>query len=169
MKKLNKKGFTLIEIIVVIVVLAVLMAVSVPSVLKYINEADNAKYMAQGRSVMTIAQTEVIKAYVGDNEITSAELAKLTGTSAAVKTTYGSETDGMGKIESVYIYLKPTDGTTFGVTENNGELVIAGGTNQLSASKVYTTENLNIVGVECVIDGYHIVAIPNEKVYVGKK
>lgn len=35
MKKLNKKGFTLIEIIVVVVVLAVLMAVAVPSVLKY--------------------------------------------------------------------------------------------------------------------------------------
>ena len=35
----NKKGFTLIEIIVVVVILAVLMAVAVPSVLKYLNTA----------------------------------------------------------------------------------------------------------------------------------
>ena len=32
----NRKGFTLIEIIVVIVILAVLMAVAVPSVMSYI-------------------------------------------------------------------------------------------------------------------------------------
>ncbi|MEG0365248.1 MAG: prepilin-type N-terminal cleavage/methylation domain-containing protein [Coprobacillus sp.] len=50
MKK-NKKGFTLIEIIVVIVILAVLMAVAVPSVLKYINEADNAKYLTVSRAI----------------------------------------------------------------------------------------------------------------------
>ena len=41
----NKKGFTLIEIIVVGVIFAVLMAVSVPSVLKNMGEADDAKYM----------------------------------------------------------------------------------------------------------------------------
>ena len=49
--KKNKKGFTLIEIIVVVVILAVLMAVAVPSVMKYLSEADNAKYMAQARTV----------------------------------------------------------------------------------------------------------------------
>lgn len=36
-EKFKNKGFTLIEIIVVIVILAVLMAVAVPSVMSYIN------------------------------------------------------------------------------------------------------------------------------------
>lgn len=55
---LNKKGFTLIEIIVVVVILAVLFAVAVPSVLSYINEADDAKYYAKGRSILNAAQVE---------------------------------------------------------------------------------------------------------------
>lgn len=50
MKK-DKKGFTLIEIIVVVVILAVLMSVAVPSVLKYINEADNVKYLTITRAI----------------------------------------------------------------------------------------------------------------------
>jgi prepilin-type N-terminal cleavage/methylation domain-containing protein len=65
----NKKGFTLIEIIVVIVILAVLMAVAVPSVLKYIDEANNAKYVAQARSIMTAAQAELVKDYAVDKVI----------------------------------------------------------------------------------------------------
>lgn len=58
----NRKGFTLIEIIVVIVILAVLMAVAVPSVLSYINEGNKAKYESVARSVLITAQTEYAKA-----------------------------------------------------------------------------------------------------------
>lgn len=73
LKKLkNKKGFTLIEIIVVIVILAVLMAVAVPSVLGYINEGNNAKYETIARSVLINAQTEYAKEVTdgGYNETT---------------------------------------------------------------------------------------------------
>ncbi len=58
----NKKGFTLIEIIVVIVILAVLMAVAVPSVMSYMNEGNKAKYESVARSVLITAQTEYAKA-----------------------------------------------------------------------------------------------------------
>ncbi|SDL55497.1 type IV pilus assembly protein PilA [Kandleria vitulina] len=62
-KKLkNKKGFTLIEIIVVIVILAVLMAVAVPSVMSYMNEGKNAKYQTVARAVLIDAQTQYAKA-----------------------------------------------------------------------------------------------------------
>lgn len=62
-KKLkNKKGFTLIEIIVVIVILAVLMAVAVPSVMSYMNEGKNAKYQTVGRAVLIDTQTQYAKA-----------------------------------------------------------------------------------------------------------
>ena len=36
---MNKKGFTLVEIIVVLVILAILAAIAVPSVLGYVEEA----------------------------------------------------------------------------------------------------------------------------------
>ena len=58
----NRKGFTLIEIIVVIVILAVLMAVAVPSVMSYIGEGNKAKYEAVARAVLVNAQTEYAKA-----------------------------------------------------------------------------------------------------------
>lgn len=60
----NKKGFTLIEIIVVVVILAVLMAVAVPSVMKYMNEADDARYLAQARGGMIVAQKEAADAWI---------------------------------------------------------------------------------------------------------
>ena len=72
-KKLkNKKGFTLIEIIVVIVILAVLMAVAVPSVMSYMNEGKNAKFQTVGRAVLINAQTEYAKA-VANGETTTAQ------------------------------------------------------------------------------------------------
>ena len=37
--KRNKKGFTLIEIIVVLVIMGILIAIAVPSVLGYVNKA----------------------------------------------------------------------------------------------------------------------------------
>ena len=73
----NRKGFTLIEIIVVIVILAVLMAVAVPSVMSYLNEGDNARYEAQARAVYIRVQTEYAKAYANDNFDPKATDAKL--------------------------------------------------------------------------------------------
>ena len=53
MKKLlrNKKGFTLIELIVVILILAILAAILVPSILNYVQEANDSAAQANARSV----------------------------------------------------------------------------------------------------------------------
>lgn len=63
MLKNNKKGFTLIEIIVVVVILAVLMAVAVPSVLKYIDTAQEAPALTETHAIVTAAQKKVIEKY----------------------------------------------------------------------------------------------------------
>ena len=77
-KKLkNKKGFTLIEIIVVIVILAVLMAVAVPSVMSYMNEGKNAKYQTAARTVLIDAQTQYAKGVAdGANDTSAVNKAK---------------------------------------------------------------------------------------------
>lgn len=64
----NKKGFTLIEIIVVIVILAVLLAVAVPAVLKYINEADDAKFMTSARGTFNTLEPYYSKLVLDEPE-----------------------------------------------------------------------------------------------------
>jgi len=52
-KKLSKKGFTLIELVVVIAILAVLAAILVPSIMGYVDEATKAKDAANSRTIYT--------------------------------------------------------------------------------------------------------------------
>lgn len=54
--KRNEKGFTLIEMIVVIVIIAVLVALAVPRVLSYIEDARDSKFLAEARKVFTEVQ-----------------------------------------------------------------------------------------------------------------
>lgn len=82
----NKKGFTLIEIIVVIVILAVLMAVAVPSVMSYMNEGQKAKYEAVARTVLINSQTEYAKA-VADGK--TGDTAKTAAQNAVAAKSYG--------------------------------------------------------------------------------
>ncbi len=97
----NKKGFTLIEIIVVIVILAVLMAVAVPSVMSYMNEGQKARYQAVARTVLINAQTEYAKE-VADVADTKTTTNVLTATQDAVqKKNYG---DGV-EVSEVLITL----------------------------------------------------------------
>ena len=60
-KKFNKKGFTLVEIIVVLVILAILAAIAVPSVLGYVEEAKKEKYIAEAKAIYTVIQVEETK------------------------------------------------------------------------------------------------------------
>lgn len=65
MKK-NKKGFTLVEVIVVLVIVGLLMALAVPAVTKYINEASETKVASQVRAGYIGAQTYVTN-YIGEH------------------------------------------------------------------------------------------------------
>ncbi|MEF2614977.1 prepilin-type N-terminal cleavage/methylation domain-containing protein [Faecalibacillus faecis] len=69
-EKQNKKGFTLVEIIVVLVILAILAAIAIPSVLGYVEDARKTQYIAEARSIYLMMQTEEAK-YMAKNNYNS--------------------------------------------------------------------------------------------------
>ena len=158
--KKNKKGFTLIEIIVVVVILAVLMAVAVPSVMKYLSEADNAKYMAQARTVMTTAQAEMAKAYAGDKKIDTDEwttmISEATDAEGTINTAIG---DGKNATK---VTLYPSAKIT-----QKGDVITVTGTPITAPTGDTTLPSPDFKVMTFNLDGKGIAIELNGKVYVG--
>lgn len=57
-KAKNKKGFTLVELIVVIVIILVLAAVLVPSLLRYVEKANKANCKADAATILSQLQAD---------------------------------------------------------------------------------------------------------------
>lgn len=58
MKKMNKKGFTLVELLAVIVVLAIIMVIAVPSVLNSMNAARQSSFLVYAEKMINSAQAK---------------------------------------------------------------------------------------------------------------
>lgn len=63
LKKNNKKGFTLVELIVVLVILAILAALLIPALTGYIDKAKEKQIVAETRQTVMAAQTMADEAY----------------------------------------------------------------------------------------------------------
>ena len=64
LKKMNKKGFTLAELLIVVAIIAVLVAISIPIFSAQLEKAKEATDMANIRS----AYAEVVAKYLGDSQ-----------------------------------------------------------------------------------------------------
>lgn len=96
MKKMrnDNKGFTLVELIVVLVILAILAAILVPALLGYIDEAKQKQLVLHGKSVYTAAQA-VASEYYGKNvEI------KNTTTDTTIEKTFATKVATISEISS---------------------------------------------------------------------
>ena len=63
LRKNNKKGFTLVELIVVLVILAILAALLIPTLTGYIDKAKEKDVIAQTRQAVMATQTLVDEKY----------------------------------------------------------------------------------------------------------
>lgn len=99
--KKNKKGFTLIEIIVVLVIMGILLAIAIPSILGYVNKANDAKYLAEARGGWLAAQT-----ITADKATTSTGAVTTDITVASVNKELGVSAGEDGAITAITCTLK---------------------------------------------------------------
>lgn len=105
-KKLkDKKGFTLVELIVVLVILAILAALLIPALTGYIDKANQEKVIAETRQVTMAAQSVLSEAY-GKAEIS-------TSTTKADLTKYMDDIEKLAEIDG--------KGWTIAITVSNVE------------------------------------------------
>ncbi|WKY47926.1 type II secretion system protein [Eubacteriaceae bacterium ES3] len=89
MKK-NTKGFTLVEIIVVLVILAVLAAFTIPTMLGFVNEAKGKALIAEAREVYVAAQATVTEYQGGGTSMSATTLLDSVNVGASPAPTTGA-------------------------------------------------------------------------------
>lgn len=83
-KKLNNKGFSLVELIIVIAIMAVLIGLLAPQFIKYVQRSRYSTDVKNGQEIATVIQT-----LIADNELTKS------ATSSAVTIDGGSNDEVM--------------------------------------------------------------------------
>lgn len=92
----NKKGFTLVEIIVVLLIIGILLAILIPSIMGYVGKAKDAQIEAEARSGYVAAQTILARESAKDStydqakftdDLTEANIAEELGEGSAATPT----------------------------------------------------------------------------------
>ena len=129
-KMKNKKGFTLVELIVVLVILAILAALLIPALTGYIDKANQEKVISETRMIVMAVQTEA-STYYGtkgsSGAIEAGTLAKANDTNADSKAAFDeivklAEVKGLGTTTS-FTATVGTNGAVTTVTYYNGTYV----------------------------------------------
>ena len=127
-KKLNKKGFSLIELIIVIAIMAILAAIIVPTVINKVQEANESAAQTEVSNIATAIQQEIVELQAASGDKTLTYLKKASNNISLNVTSGTSIKEGKSTIEltgngdSAKITITNSEGA-----EYNAEITISTG------------------------------------------
>lgn len=136
-KKKNRKGFSLVELIVVLVIMAILAAALVPTLIGYIKQTKQSNAKNEAAAVVSAAQTVASSAFAsGDgtyyDQSQNGKAVTVTNPSST-DITGSASTDALVTIAKLAEIEKTSDGGIYNVTFSNGVVskveYSSGGTN----------------------------------------
>lgn len=110
----EKKGFTLVELIVVLVILAILAALLVPALTGYIDRANNEKVISETRMAVMAAQTIASEEYAAksDKPLDASTSVNSNGSSVA----YSAAIKSLGEVSGTITTVTVTNGKVTSLT-----------------------------------------------------
>ena len=144
--KCDKRGFTLVELIVVLVILAVLAAILVPTLIGYINQAGSQKDYAAAQSLREAAQAEIDEHYAEVPAEQNYQVIYYAGGTSGIPKPYNTDAIALAGLDQSHVcYVFYVDAQTHQVEE--GCVAFAGkhayyltSDNQWTTTKPTTTE-----------------------------
>lgn len=125
LKNNNKKGFTLVELIVVLVILAILAALLIPALTGYIDKAREKQIIAETRQIVMAAQTLADEQYGkldvgGEIEFVATEANKADGKVVVTNSTDANDHNTVQGLSEVTLTLDTN--VKFSKTDENGKI-----------------------------------------------
>lgn len=114
LRKNNKKGFTLVELIVVLVILAILAALLIPALTGYIDKAKEKQIVAETRQIVMAAQTLVDEEYA-KLDVNGTGITFANGEGSDAHTIYMNDIAELAEIEELKLAV---DANNVGSTNN---------------------------------------------------
>lgn len=113
----EKKGFTLVELIVVLVILAILAALLVPALTGYIDRANKEKIIAETRQCVMAAQTIASEQYAAANG--TLELTTKVKNSKGTEVDYSAAIEELAEVKGHVKAVEVKDGKVVTLTYEN--------------------------------------------------
>lgn len=125
---MNKKGFTLVELLAVIAILAILVIIALPNVLGMFNQAKKDTFTTETKEMVKIAQQQYLATFgkqtryaiVGSEGIDANNIISCTSSTTLTNGQYCKIEKEAGNIKSFVIEFRASDGQVDTIKSNDG-------------------------------------------------